>query len=274
MSNDETVFVLTGCTSGIGRHMADVLVTRGDRVVATARNLDVLAEHAKARAWPADRACVRQLDVRDPQAWERVLEEAVAMFGRLDVLMNFAGVIHPGPVHQATGDEVHEQIDVNVKGTIFGTQAAAGHMIRQGRGHIINVSSFCGLAPIPGVAVYSASKYAVRGFSLAAAQELRPFGVRVTVVCPDAVQTRMLDGQLAYDASAVIFSNRRPLTVENLTRVILGRVLKRRPLEVYVPRLRGRLARIMDLHPLTTRLSMPILRWRGLRHLRIRRNGR
>jgi 3-oxoacyl-[acyl-carrier protein] reductase len=273
MLNDETVFALTGCTSGIGRHLADVLTARANRVVATARNLDALAEHAKAKSWPVDRTCLRQLDVRDPQAWVRVLEEAAAAFGRLDVLMNFAGVIHPGAVHQATPDEVQEQIDVNVKGTIFGTQAVARIMIRQGRGHIINVSSFCGLAPIPGVAVYSASKYAVRGFSLAAAQELRPFGVQVTVVCPDAVQTRMLDGQLGHDASAVVFSNPRPLTLDQLSRVILGRVLKRRPLEVYVPRLRGRLARIMDLHPITTRLSMPILRRRGLNHLRIRREG-
>lgn len=240
--------------------------------MATARNLGLLMEYAGAKHWPADRTLLLALDVCDPQAWDKALQETISRFGRVDVLMNVAGSIRPSAVQDLPPEHVHEQIDVNVKGVIFGTQAAARIMIRQGGGHIINISSLCGLAPIPGVAVYSASKYAVRGFSLAAAQELRPRGVYVTVVCPDAVETRMLEEQVDHDASAVIFSNPRPLTLEKVTRVILGRVLRRRPLEAYIPAIRGRFARLMDLHPLTTRLAMPILRKRGLAHLRALRS--
>src|SRR5205823_4569252 len=110
-------------------------------------------------------------------------------------------------------------------------------------GHIINIASMAALAPIPGISLYSASKYAVRGFSLAAAQELRAHGVYVTVVCPDAVQTPMLDAQLAHDEAAATFSGPRLLTVEEVGRAIIGQGLARRPLEIYLPPSRGWLAR-------------------------------
>lgn len=95
-------------------------------------------------------------------------------------------------------------------------------MVRQGHGHIVNVAS---LGPIPGIALYSASKYAVRSFSLAAAQELRAHGVAVTTVCPDAVKTPMFDHQIAYREAALTFTAPRVLRVEEVSRVILGKVL-------------------------------------------------
>ena len=107
-----------------------------------------------------------------------------------------AGVLRVERVEDLQPESVALQLDVNTKGVILGTQAAAKVMVGQGRGHIINIASMAALAPVPGISVYSASKFAVRGFSLAAAQELEDRGVQVTVVCPDAVDTPMVDYQL------------------------------------------------------------------------------
>lgn len=267
MSGYGETFVLTGCASGIGLCLADVLVARGDRVIATDVDLGALSAHVEAASWPAERAMVRELDVRDPTAWAAVLDEAVATFGRLDVLVNNAGYIKPGWFLDSTAEEISRQIDVNTKGVMFGTHAAARIMVPQRRGHIINVGSFAALGPIPGIAVYCGSKYAVRGFSLAAAQELRPFGVHVTVVSPESVQTAMLDVEARHNASAIVFSAPKLLTVDDVARNIVARVLdrKRKPLEVRIPAWRGRMARLLDLLPrMGARLAVPRLRRRGL----------
>jgi 3-oxoacyl-[acyl-carrier protein] reductase len=136
-------------------------------------------------------------------------------------------------------------------------------MVGRGGGHIINIASLAALAPVPGIALYSASKYAVRGFSLAAAQELRPHGVAVTVICPDAVDTPMLDRQIDQDAAAMSFSGARFLTVDDVSAAVLGRALPKRPLEIHLPRSRALLARIADLFPRTALWLRPTLERRG-----------
>src|SRR5205085_5137897 len=133
----------------------------------------------------------------------------VTTYGRVDVLMNVAGYLLPGYIHETSADQIERHMDINAKGLMLGTQAAARVMVRQGQGHIINIASMAALAPVPGLCCYSASKYAVRAFSLAVAQELRPHGVYVTAVCPDAVQTPMLDLQVDYQEAAMTFSGRR-----------------------------------------------------------------
>lgn len=258
-------FLLTGCASGIGRHLADAILARGHRVMATDVDAGALIAHAAEAGWPAERARTEPLDVRDPQAWETVLDEAAVDWGGVDVVANVAGYIRPGRTLEIEVEDVHLHFDVNVKGVIFGTRAAAQRMVAQGHGHIINIASLASLAPIPGLPLYSASKYAVRAFSLAAAEELRPHGVAVTTVCPDAVATPMLDRQLDYPEAALTFTAPRVLTVEDLAGVILGRVLKRRPLLVTLPRWRGWLARLADLSPRSARLLASVMERQGLR---------
>ena len=130
-----------------------------------------------------------------------MLDRAEEAWGEIDVVMNIAGVIRPGEIRSIQAEDVDYHFDINVKGLIFGTRAAAQRMIPRGRGHIINVASLASMAPIPGLGLYSASKYAVRGFSLSAAEELRHHGIAVTTVCPDAVDTPMVDKQLDYPRS-------------------------------------------------------------------------
>ncbi|HYE75951.1 MAG TPA: SDR family oxidoreductase [Blastocatellia bacterium] len=259
-------FFLTGCASGIGQHLADRLLANGHKVWATDVNLPALTRHAELQHWPEERVRVRQLDVRNAEAWDAAVNEAVSELGSIDVLMNIAGYLWADKFYEMPAEEVDLNIDVNAKGVIFGTQAAARQMIKQGHGHIINISSMAGLVPIQSLAIYSASKYAVRGFSLAAAQELRPHGIFVTVVCPDAVETPMTARQRERAEAAILFSSPKLLTVEAVGDAIIRRVLTHRPLELYLPIHRGLLARLTDLFPSLAFPLGPLFAKRGRSH--------
>jgi 3-oxoacyl-[acyl-carrier protein] reductase len=259
---DRRSFLVTGCASGIGLDLADALVHCGASVTATDVNLDGLTAVAQERGWPEERVLVRRLDVTDPGQWQAAVDAALERFGAIDVLVNVAGVLTPGWIHEIDVRAIALQIEVNFKGVAFGMRTVAPTLVERGSGHIINVASMAALAPIEGIAVYSATKYAVRGLSLAAAQELRRKGVDVTLVCPDAVRTPMLDLQRDRDEAAMTFSGPRELEPSEVTAAILA-ALRRRPLEVWLPRTRGWLARFADLFPGTARAFGPLLRKRG-----------
>lgn len=263
--NISRVYLLTGCASGIGRHLATVLA-RDDsaRLVLTDINLPALEAYAERQDWDPRRVVLRPLDVRDSTGWNEAVSTAVTQFGRLDVLFNIAGYLQPAWMHESTAEHISLHMDINAKGVMFGTHAAARQMIEQGDGHIVNFASIAGVAPVPGISLYSASKFAVRGFSIAVARELRPHNVYVTVVCPDAVQTPMLDLQVDYEQAALTFSGSRPLTVEEIERVVLQRVLARRPLEVTIPFSRGWLAKLASIAPNISGALLGRLRRKGL----------
>ena len=246
---ERRTFFLTGCASGIGRHLADRLVREGHQLMATDIREEALAEVAETSAWPRERCRWRRLDVRDPRDWSAAVAEAVEAFGSIDVLMNIAGYMQSEWIQESTVETVDRHVDINLKGVIHGTRVAANQMARQGQGHIINIASLSGVAPIPGIAVYSATKFACRAFSLAAALELREQGIFVTAVSPDAVETPLLAPQKGVDAAAILFSGSRLLRVEEIADLILGRVLRERPLEVTLPRYRGWLAHLTNLFP-------------------------
>lgn len=270
------VMVLTGCASGIGRHLAGALARAGHRVLATDLNEAGLVQQAREGGWSPSQVLLRRLDVRDAAEWDSTLELARTHWGRIDVLMNIAGFLRPGRVHETSIEDIELHIDVNLKGTVLGTRAAARHMIRAGRGHIINFGSLASLAPVAGLALYAASKFAVRGFSLAAAGELRPHGIYVTVVMPDAVQTPMLDKQLSHEEAALTFSGARPLRVEDIERVLFERILPKRPIEIAIPRARAALARVANTVPQLHQLIAPMLEKKGRAHqarIRARRSG-
>ncbi len=266
-------FLITGCASGIGRHLADQALARGHRVLATDVNLAALADHAAEAPWPEERARIEKLDVCDDRGWERMLAIVESEWGALDVLLNVAGYIRPARAVEVTVEDVHRHFDVNVKGLIFGTRAAGRRMVENRAGHIVNIASLASLAPVPGISLYSASKYAVRAFSLATAQELRPHGVAVTAVCPDAVDTPMLDLQLDYPEAALSFTAPRVLTVEDLSTAIFGRVLRKRPMILTLPRWRGWLARLGDLSPRSARLLASLMERHGLRKQQARKGS-
>lgn len=241
------VVLVTGASSGIGRRAAELLVEAGDRVLALDVNEGALQE--LARGWPADRTGARRLDVRDAAAWRAAVDDALARWGRIDALLNVAGVLVPGRAHETPLEAIERQVDVNAKGLMLGTRLVTEVMVRQGHGHVVNVGSLAALVPVPGIGAYSASKFAVRAYSLAAARELAPHGVAVSVVCPDLVDTPMLDAQLGHEEAALAFSGPRALSADEVARCLVDRVLLTREREVWIPTYRGWLARLSEVVP-------------------------
>lgn len=266
-----STFLATGAASGLGRALVTALAARGARGVAADVDLESLAAAAAAEGWPEGIA-LRRLDVRAPGDWEQALALHQERFGRLDFCFNVAGVLRPGHTPDLLEADVELQVDVNLKGVIYGTRAAARRMLERPsplpggpdiRGHIVNIASLAALAPIPGLTVYSATKYAVRAFSLAAAEELRPHGIAVTVVCPDAIKTPMLDLQVGYEEAALTFTAPRFLEAAEVVDAILGKVLEQRPLLLSIPKSRAFLARVADLFPPLARPISGFLQKKG-----------
>lgn len=260
----QTVLV-TGAASGIGAALAERLLLDGHNVVACDINEAGIEAPDPASA-TAGRLVRRRLDVRSRADWDAAVEQTVADFGSLDVCCNIAGYLKITTIDEMTDADIDNHIDVNVKGVMLGTQAAAIAMLGQGTGHIINMSSLAGLAPPPGLALYSGSKFAVRGFSLATAIELRKRGIAVSVVYPDAVQTPMLDIQLDHPGAAMTFSGPKALTTEDVVTAIVEHVMVKRPLELGIPRSREALARLAGTAPRLSVVLDPLLTRIGLRN--------
>ncbi|MFN4144761.1 MAG: SDR family NAD(P)-dependent oxidoreductase [Runella sp.] len=252
-----STYFITGAARGIGRCVAETLYGQGHQIIATDIDLEILRQNAHHSDWQEDRVLLAKLDVTKTSQWQQVLEAALQKFGQIDVGMNIAGVIRPAYIADITLQDIDSMIDINLKGLMYGTKFLADIMLRQGGGQIVNVSSLAGVAPIPGLAIYSASKCAVRAFSVAIADELRQQNVFVSVVCPDLVQTQMLIQQLPHPAANLSFSGERILTVEEITKVILTRAVQQKQLEVLYPRNRGFLGKIGNFFP---RLSFAIAR--------------
>ena len=266
-------FFLTGCASGMARHLTNVLQQRGDNVFATDVNFEALEATARELEWPEDRVRLRRLDVTRHDDFEAAFAEAVEAFGGIDVIMNIAGLLLSSWVHESPVKETDSQIDVNVKGVMYGTQIAARHMLERGHGHIINLASIAGVVSVPGLSVYVASKHAVRAFSLSAALELRPKNVYVTAICPGTVQTPMLDNQEDVDAAEMFFSGARILTLDDIERAIM-RALRRKPYVVHLPWFKVTLFQWVSLFPRLGPLALPFYQWSGRRRQKQRRKQR
>jgi len=254
---------ITGAASGIGRHLTGALARLGHRVVASDVNQDGVATARAADRWP-ESVITTYLDVTNDQDWGAAFDLATAKLGGIDVLLNVAGFLRPGFLVDIEPDDVDRHLLINVKGVVLGTREAARRMIAaKNPGHIVNFGSLASLSPVPGLALYCASKWAVRGFSLSVAVELQPHGISVTLVCPDAVETPMLDLQKDREEAALTFSGSRPLTVAEIERVIVEQVLPRRPLEITIPLSRGLMARVGGIAPGAAQLLYPLLKKKG-----------
>jgi 3-oxoacyl-[acyl-carrier protein] reductase len=216
-------------------------------VVATDFLINKLKQ--QTQHWTPENCLIEELNVTSIENWQNVVCKAIQKFGGIDILLNVAGVITPGFVEDFTLEDIDYHIDINVKGVMYGTKIVADEMLKQGSGHIINFASLAGVAPIHGIALYSASKYAVRGFSLAITPELKAKGIYISVVCPDLVDTNMLTLQLDYKAAALTFSGNDVLTVNDIEKAVLYNALEKKQVEILVPFSRGLTAKIGNLFP-------------------------
>ncbi|MFN3932573.1 MAG: SDR family oxidoreductase [Brevundimonas sp.] len=187
------VIVITGASSGMGAAAARHLAREGAAVVLGARRADRIDALAAEIIDAGGKARAVETDVTKRDDLKRLADAAVETYGRIDVLINNAGVMPLSPLERVKVDEWDQMIDVNLKGVLYGVAAALPHMIARKSGHIINLSSVAGHKIFSGSAVYSATKYAVRAVSEGLRQEMAPHNVRVTIISPGAVKTELLD---------------------------------------------------------------------------------
>src|SRR5271170_7503891 len=180
------VWFITGTSKGFGRVWAQAALARGDRVAATARDVKTLQPLVDRYG---DLVAAIALDVTDKAAVAGAVAETIRRFGRLDVAINNAGYGLFGTIEEVSEAEARAQLETNLFGALWVTQAVLPQMRTQGSGHIIQVSSIGGINAFPTVGLYHASKWGLEGFSQALAAEVREFGIKVTIVEPGGFAT-------------------------------------------------------------------------------------
>jgi NADP-dependent 3-hydroxy acid dehydrogenase YdfG len=187
----EKVIFITGASSGLGEASARLLVSEGAKVVLGARRRDRIQALAHELANGGGKVIAVTTDVSDRAQVKQLVDRAVQTYGRIDVMINNAGLMPQALLEKLQIDEWDRMIDVNVKGVLYGIAAALPYMKEQKAGHIINVSSVAGHKVGPGFAVYAATKHAVRALSEGLRQEVKPYNIRTTVISPGAVATEL-----------------------------------------------------------------------------------
>ncbi|ERP88067.1 oxidoreductase [Marinobacter sp. ES-1] len=187
------VIVITGASSGIGEAAARHLARSGGSVVLGARRKERMETLVKELTDAGHKATAVSVDVTDKDQVKQLVDTAVKTYGRIDVLINNAGVMPLSTLESLKIDEWDQMIDVNLKGVLYGIAAAIPYMKEQKSGHIINTASVAGQLVFPSSAVYSATKFAVRALSEGLRQEVKPHNIRTTIVSPGAVKTELLD---------------------------------------------------------------------------------
>src|SRR5215475_11227352 len=189
----DKIVVVTGASSGLGEATARLLSTQGATVVLGARRADRLKSLADELTKGGGKAIAVTTDVTQRDQVKKLVDTAVEKFGRIDVIINNAGLMPQSLLERLKIDEWDRMIDVNIKGVLYGVAAALTYMQPQKSGHVINVSSVAGHKVRPGGTVYSATKHAVRVISEGLRQEVKPYNIRTTVISPGAVDTELPD---------------------------------------------------------------------------------
>jgi NADP-dependent 3-hydroxy acid dehydrogenase YdfG len=187
----DKVIVITGASSGLGEATARALSAQGAHIVLGARRQDRIQSLAAELTGSGGKAIAMTTDVADREQVRKLVDAAVQAYGRIDVMINNAGVMPQAPLERLRIDEWDRMIDVNLKGVLYGIAAALPHMKQQKAGHFINVSSVAGHKVGPGFAVYAATKHAVRALSEGLRQEVKPYNIRTTVISPGVVATEL-----------------------------------------------------------------------------------
>jgi NAD(P)-dependent dehydrogenase (short-subunit alcohol dehydrogenase family) len=177
---------ITGASSGFGKELAQLVLARGDNAVLTARRLEPLQEIAAAHG---GRALALQLDVTDAASRAAALKAATEKFGHIDVLANIAGAGSYGALEAFTSAQIRQQMELNFFAAAELSREVLPQMRERKSGHILNLTSIAGLVAFPGSGLYNASKFALEGFTEALHHEVKPFGVRVTLIEPGAFRT-------------------------------------------------------------------------------------
>jgi NAD(P)-dependent dehydrogenase (short-subunit alcohol dehydrogenase family) len=186
VNQNSPVWLITGCSSGLGRHIALAALEKGFRVVATARDTARVID--LEQSYPGQ-VLALALDVTNQRQIERVVDQTERHFGRIDVLVNNAGYGYLAAIEEGEDDQVRALLEANFFGPLALCKAVLPGMRARGRGHVINMSSQAGLMSNPGTGYYSCSKYALEALTEVLAKEVKPFGIHVTAIEPGPFRT-------------------------------------------------------------------------------------
>jgi NAD(P)-dependent dehydrogenase (short-subunit alcohol dehydrogenase family) len=235
MNTTNPVILITGASSGIGRAAAELFSARGARLILAARREDRLRDLARSLTERGGDALAVRADVTLPDDAERMVTAALERFGRIDVLINNTGILRMASWADMSVEEMRQIFETNFWGVVHATRAALPHLRRQGSGHVVNVGSGVSRRGLPFMAAYSASKFALAGWTESLRLEEASHGVTFTTVYPGGVDTEMPhsvdEGRLP--AGYVRHEGAR-ISAERAARALV-KAVEKRPLEVYVP---------------------------------------
>jgi 3-oxoacyl-[acyl-carrier protein] reductase len=264
-----TVYMITGAAKGIGAAAAQYVVEKGGRVAVCdidEKSMQDLCRRLGEAAIPV------LLDVSKPEEWEQAAEHVWETFGRIDVLVNNAGIGIGGLCYELELSKIKASVDVNLLGVIYGMHFLIPRFLKQGSGHVVNVGSFAAFSPMAGLGIYSATKHAMRAFSHSCDIELADTPVGISLVCPNAVETPMLE-DLGKDDKALVVFTQKPMPARKMAEAIV-RAAEKKPHEILLPGLMGAFLRIIGLFPGLLKRSMPSALKKGKVALDKRRIGR
>jgi NAD(P)-dependent dehydrogenase (short-subunit alcohol dehydrogenase family) len=233
--------IVTGGASGIGRALGEQLASRGSTVCLVDRQIDMAEEAAAEIRAGGGKATAADVDVSDYSAVEQVVREMLSGTGRLDYMFNNAGIAVGGAFSLNSIDDWNRIIDVNLLGVINGVQAAYQVMLKQGFGHIVNTASMAGLLPAPAGVAYAATKHAVVGLSRSLRIEAAFDSIRVSVLCPGAIRTPILQGggkfgksytNISPEQERRMWDKLRPMSPDAFARKALDAVAKNKAIIV------------------------------------------
>jgi short-subunit dehydrogenase len=255
---DKTV-IITGASAGIGAEAARRFVDEGARVVLVARGaeaLDRITTELKDRG----EVLPVSMDVTDPAACKALFERAAAAFGAIHVLVNNAGFNRRGAVEEYEAEDLARVVDVNLRAPVMLSRLVLPHLRLAGGGAIVNVASIAGKIPLPDEAVYSATKFGLRAFSRAMADELAGTGITVSLVSPGPVETGFILSEL--DSVPDVVMSQPMSTAAEIADLILACAADGK-VERVAPRVSGYLATLGYLFPIMRRVLMPVMERRG-----------
>jgi NADP-dependent 3-hydroxy acid dehydrogenase YdfG len=267
-TNSVRSWLITGTSSGFGRELATAALRKGDRVVATARNT---AKIQDLKADYGDAVEIVRLDVTEPASIAAALDHAVQAFGRIDVLVNNAGFGLFGTVEEVSDSQIRDVFETNVFGVLNVTRAALPILRKQGTGHVLNITSNGGRFALPGLGIYHGTKFAVEGISETLAQEIVPFGIKLTIIEPGGFSTDYETRSLAvgtpmkeYDAVRTFIDEYAADYIRSHPADAAQAMLK--IVELDEPPLRVALGTNVNQH-LIDKLSSDIAEYRGFEHI-------